>query len=161
WARRFISWKRPSFCICFLSCFSAASIWLSKTSILTHRPRRCVVDRYPRTGSERSTTFIWTSRFVPCATALAIEGKVSFDSSTTPHDRGRVDSAGLGEQLAQPLAGCGEGQAADEELLCHRAPPSRSSAVDDTPWNAEGRQSRGLVRRRSTMNRQPGQTRLV
>src|SRR5213083_82521 len=75
--------------------------------------------------------------------------------------RRRLDRAGLGEQLAQPLAGCGEGQAADEELLCHRAPPSRSSAVDDTPWNAEGRQSRGLVRRRSTMNRQPGQTRLV
>ena len=27
-------------------------------------------------------TFICTSRFVPCATALAIVGKVSFDSST-------------------------------------------------------------------------------
>src|SRR2546429_8041816 len=56
---------------------------------------------------------------------------------TVRYDRGRFDPAGLSEQLPQPLAGRRERQASDEELLCHRAPPGRSSAIDVTPWNAE------------------------
>src|SRR5438132_11700826 len=56
---------------------------------------------------------------------------------TVRDDRRRLDPASLGEHFAQPLAGRRERQASDEELLCHRAPPNRSSAVGDTPWNAE------------------------
>src|SRR5216683_3033329 len=51
--------------------------------------------------------------------------------------RRRLDRAGLTEDLTQPLVRGREGQACDEELLCHGAPLNASPAVDDTPWNAE------------------------
>src|SRR6266511_2663050 len=50
---------------------------------------------------------------------------------TIRHNRGRLDGAGGGEQLAQAFVGRGEGQPPDEELLRHDQPPNSSSAADD------------------------------
>src|SRR3989441_2675190 len=80
---------------------------------------------------------------------------------TVHDDRGRLDGADLGEDLAQPLVRRREGQTADEELLCHGAPLNRSPAVDGTPWYAEDGAKSWSGRRRSAMNRHRGQTRTV
>src|SRR5207302_10956006 len=48
---------------------------------------------------------------------------------TVRDDRRRLDPARLGEHFAQPLAGRRERQATDEQPLCHRPPPNKSSAI--------------------------------
>src|SRR5260370_24117 len=72
---------------------------------------------------------------------------------TVRHNRGRLDGARGGEQLAQAIVGRGERQPTDEELLSHDQPPNSSPAADDALWTAEVRTRVRSGEEGSAMNR--------
>src|SRR3989338_3761175 len=82
-----------------------------------------------RAGVENAVTCISGARLPAIPAAGAAPGPAAPPAPPTP--------AGLREQFAKTIVGRGKGQAADEQFVRHRAPPKRSPAVDDTPWNAE------------------------